>query len=136
MDQQNQNQESRTTAPEEGAMHTAATASTAGNTSLHSLMAQSPMLAPVSGWLKCLRKPAISLQYSFRKRHIPDLDTASEDQQGGGMAGQAGVGQNSDTMDVTGGFTIRYFDLAAGAMGLMLLGCLWKGCCCLKRVMK
>ena len=120
--------------------------------SFDALMEQSPVLCPVGKWLKCLRKPAISLEYSISKRHIPDLDempqstpSASGTAGGTGTKGTAqaasgtkgaGKGQNSDIMDMTGGFTIRYFDLTVGVMGIALLGCLWKGCCCLKRIMK
>lgn len=99
------------------------------------LMQKSPTLSPFCGWLKCLRAPALSMQYSIRKRHIPDLDNDTGEQ---GQATSPSVqkGKNSDIMDVTGDFTIRYFDLMAGAVGLLLLGCIWKGCCRLKRVMK
>jgi hypothetical protein len=45
-------------------------------------------------------------------------------------------GKNSDLMTVTGGFTIRYFDLAAGMLGMLLAGCLFRGCCWMKRQMK
>ena len=161
MEQQNQNHnetarkssaaEDRTTATALAA--TAPAAGTGEGASWDQLMAQSPALAPVGRWLKCLRKPAISLQYSFQKRHIPDLDVAqsaaqSAAQEAAQSAAQgaaqsaaqgaetAGKGQNSDVMDVTGGATLRYFDLAAGVVGIMLLSCLWKGCCALKRAMK
>lgn len=45
-------------------------------------------------------------------------------------------GQNTDLMTVTGGFTIRYFDLAAGMLGILLAGCLLRGCCWVRRKMK
>ena len=45
-------------------------------------------------------------------------------------------GKNSDLMTVTGGFTIRYFDLAAGMLGMLLAGCLFRGCCWMKQQMK
>jgi hypothetical protein len=45
-------------------------------------------------------------------------------------------GKNSDLMTVTGGFTIRYFDLAVGMLGMLLAGCLFRGCCWMKRQMK
>ena len=103
------------------------------------LMAASPRLSPFAGWLKCLRKPALSMEYSFQKRHVPDLD---KDVQGANQAGGQGnqgsthpSGQNSDTMSVRGGFTIRYFDFALGVVGLAIAGCLMKGCGCLKRKM-
>jgi hypothetical protein len=79
-------------------------------------------------WMKCLRKPAISMQYTLEKRHIPDMDDDP--------TGQTQVkGSNSDTMSVTGGFTIRYFDFAAGAMTLLLAGCMIKALCCVKKMM-
>lgn len=97
------------------------------------LMAESPTLSPFCGWLKCLRKPALSMEYSIQKRHVPDLDTDS------GMSGQsapkAKKGQNSDTMGLSGSFTIRYFDFALGVLGIAIAGCLVKGCGCLKRKM-
>ncbi len=146
MENQNQNAQSASAASTaeaaEGATNTNAHTNTATGTvpesdSFDELMQQSPMLCPVSKWLKCLRKPAISMEYSIRKRHIPDLDAMPQSADlGDGKAGTAGKGQNSDAMDVTGGFAIRYFDLALGVMGLALLGCIWKGCCCLKRIMK
>ena len=79
-------------------------------------------------WMKCLRKPALSMQYTLEKRHIPDMDNDPTGQ-------TAGKGSNSDTMSVTGGFTIRYFDLAAGAMTLLLTGCMIKALCCVKKMM-
>ena len=46
--------------------------------------------------MKCLRKPAISVQYTLEKRHIPDMDDDP--------TGQTQVkGSNSDTVSVTGG---------------------------------
>jgi hypothetical protein len=38
-------------------------------------------------------------------------------------------------MTVKGGFTIRYFDLAAGAITLMLAGCMIKALCCVRKLM-
>jgi hypothetical protein len=92
------------------------------------LMEKNPRVCGLGGWMKCLRKPALSLQYTVDKRHVPDMDSDP--------TGQAEVpGANSDTMTVKGGFTIRYFDLAAGMLLLMVAGCFIKGCCCLKRMM-
>ena len=164
MDQEKQNQNTANTS---GAQEASASAASHTNPSMNTetsgkdaapsfdqLMAQSSTLSPMSGWIKCLRKPALSMQYSLQKRHVPDLDADTEGQsQGasgtpqsaqGGQSTQSGqsaspsstptkAGQNSDTMGLTGGFTIRYFDLAMGAFGLMMLGCLLKGCCFLKR---
>ena len=108
---------------------------------MEQLMQKSPALSPLCGWLKCLRKPALSMQYSIQKRHIPDLDTRDTRDSGQKattkqeQSAPAAKGQTSDVMDVTGGFTIRYFDFALGILGLMVAGCLWKGCCFLKKKM-
>ncbi len=101
---------------------------------MEQLMQKSPTLSPLCGWLKCLRKPALSMQYSIRKRHVPDLDTDTGGQ-GQSPSPSAQQGKNSDTMDVTGGFTIRYFDFALGVLGLMAAGILVKGGCFLKKKM-
>ena len=92
------------------------------------LMEQSEKTCALGQWMKCLRKPALSMQYTLEKRHIPDMDNDPTGQ-------TAGKGSNSDTMSVTGGFTIRYFDLAAGAMTLLLAGCMIKALCCVKKMM-
>ena len=92
------------------------------------LMEQNHKTCCLGQWMKCLRKPAISMQYTLEKRHIPDMDDDP--------TGQTQVkGSNSDTMSVTGGFTIRYFDLAAGAMTLLLAGCMIKALCCVRKLM-
>ena len=92
------------------------------------LMGENQKTCALGQWMKCLRKPAISMQYTLEKRHIPDMDDDP--------TGQTQVkGSNSDTMSVTGGFTIRYFDLAAGAMTLLVAGCMIKALCCVKRLM-
>lgn len=109
------------------------------------LMERCPITACMAPWIKCMRTPAISVKYTMSKQHIPDLDA-----QGGGLAAThpdggreggacgdgcsctpAGKTQNgavgaTDIMTCRGGFTIRYFDLAMGAMGLLLAGCLFK----------
>lgn len=124
-----------------------------GEQTFEQLMASSPTLSPFTGWLKCLRKPAISVEYSMRKRHVPDMDQNSPQngQNGGGASaspssrngqstqnrnGQNAVGKNADAMDVSGSFTIRYFDFALGILGLAIVSCISKGCVCLKRKMK
>ena len=92
------------------------------------LMGENQKTCALGQWMKCLRKPALSMQYTLEKRHIPDMDDDP--------TGQTQVkGSNSDTMSVTGGFTTRYFDLAAGAMTLLLAGCMIKALCCVKRLM-
>ena len=103
---------------------------------MEQLMQKSPALSPLCGWLKCLRKPALSMQYSIQKRHVPDLDTDTGGQKATTKQEQstpAAKGQTSDVMDVMGGFTIRYFDFALGILGLMVAGILVKGGCRLKK---
>ena len=134
----------------------AGAASGGGGADFQQLMAASPTLSPLAGWLKCLRKPAISVEYSFKKRHVPDLD---QDCSASGQGGQAssdkslnaeesgqtvsasqspsksGVscGQNSDVMGMGGSFTIRYFDFALGILGLAIVKCVTRGCRCIGR---
>ena len=92
------------------------------------LMGENQKTCGLGQWMKCLRKPALSMQYTVDKRHIPDMDDDP--------TGQTQVkGSNSDTMSVQGGFTIRYFDFAAGAFTLLLAGCVMKALCCVKKIM-
>ena len=92
------------------------------------LMGENQKTCGLGQWMKCLRKPALSMQYTVDKRHIPDMDDDP--------TGQMQVkGSNSDTMSVKGGFTIRYFDFAAGAFTLLLAGCVMKALCCVKKIM-
>ena len=92
------------------------------------LMGENQKTCGLGQWMKCLRKPALSMQYTVDKRHIPDMDDDP--------TGQTQVkGSNSDTMSVKGGFTIRYFDFAAGAFTLLLAGCVMKALCCVKKMM-
>ena len=130
MGNQNQDKFNQTnttdTAATEGA--TANQTPTNGADDMLCLMEQNHKTCCLGQWMKCLRKPAISMQYTLEKRHIPDMDDDP--------TGQTQVkGSNSDTMSVTGGFTIRYFDLAAGAITLMLAGCMIKALCCVKKLM-
>ena len=103
-------------------------APTNGADDMLKLMGENQKTCALGQWMKCLRKPALSMQYTLEKRHIPDMDNDPTGQ-------TAGKGSNSDTMSVTGGFTIRYFDLAAGAMTLLLAGCMIKALCCVKKMM-
>lgn len=120
MDQNTNNNDNGTTV--------ASAAPTNGADDMLCLMGQNQRTCLLGQWMKCMRKPALSMQYTLEKRHIPDMDDDP--------TGQAQVkGSNSDTMSVTGGFTIRYFDLAAGAMTLLLAGCMIKALCCVKRLM-
>jgi hypothetical protein len=127
---------------------------------------QLPLPRALKDWLICVRKPALSLRYRMEKRHIPDLDadpsgrkdsvatpekipaaseTVSTPTADTAEAPSAppsadtatpGKGKNSDLMTVTGDLTIRYFDLAAGMLGLLLAGCLFRGCCWMRRQMR
>ena len=107
---------------------TAAQTPTNGTDDMLTLMEQSEKTCGLGQWMKCLRKPALSMQYTVEKRHIPDMDDDP--------TGQMQVkGSNSDTMSVQGGFTIRYFDFAAGAFTLLLAGCVMKALCCVKKMM-
>ena len=110
------------------------------------VLKKTPVPPVLCDWLVCMRKPALSMQYSVQKRHVPDLDAeaaqggttrAQEDSNGAqakaGAVPSGAAGVNSDTMGVKGDFTIRYFDLAAGVLALTAVGCLIKTCCFLKR---
>ena len=125
-DQANTNQNG--TAAANSQTDTAAQTPTNGADDMLCLMEQSDRTCCLGQWMKCLRKPAISMQYTLEKRHIPDMDDDP--------TGQTRVkGSNSDTVSVKGGFTIRYFDLAAGAMTLLLAGCMIKALCCVRKLM-
>ena len=92
------------------------------------LMGQNQRTCLLGQWMKCMRKPALSMQYTLTKKHIPDMDDDP--------TGQTPVkGANADTVSVTGGFTIRYFDLAAGAMLMLAAGCAIKAMCCVRKMM-
>lgn len=107
---------------------TAAQTPTNGADDMLTLMEQSEKTCGLGQWMKCLRKPALSMQYTVDKRHIPDMDDDP--------TGQTQVkGSNSDTVSVKGGFTIRYFDFAAGAFTLLVAGCMIKALCCVKKMM-
>ena len=107
---------------------TAAQTPTNGADDMLKLMGENQKTCGLGQWMKCLRKPALSMQYTVDKRHIPDMDDDP--------TGQTQVkGSNSDTMSVKGGFTIRYFDFAAGAFTLLLAGCVMKALCCVKKIM-
>lgn len=106
----------------------AASAPTNGADDLLRLMEQSPGTRGLGQWMNCLRKPALSLQYTVEKRHVPDMDSDP--------TGEIPVpGANEDAMTVKGGFTIRYFDFAAGVFTLLVAGCVMKMICCVKRMM-
>ncbi len=151
MDNQNQNQYKNQNGPNSQTDSAAKTKNTAtqspsgaptcpctGADDMMTLMDQSPKTCALGQWMKCLRKPALSLQYSLDKRHIPDMDseTAGKDGSPDQSKSPAPIkGANADVMSVKGGFTIRYFDLAAGMLILLTAGCIIKGCCCLKKML-
>lgn len=102
-----------------------------------------PLPEPLKAWLTDVRKPALSLQYRIDKRHVPDLNAEATTTQAvpqssadSTVASASPSGKNSDLMTVTGDFTIRYFDLCAGMLGLLLAGCLLRGCCRLTRAIR
>ena len=145
-------------------------ASAAATPDMQSVVEQLPMPRAFKDWLVCLRKPAISLQYSINKRHIPDLDneptrgasvaadpasaptvdsaaadpSATEASTASDAAADTATsatpsgtkGKNTDLMTLSGGLTIRYFDLGVGVLGLLLAGCLLRGGCRIGRMLK
>lgn len=111
------------------------------------LLGQTSLPASTCGWISCLRKSGMSLTYSVQKRHIPDMDQAQSAQSGGQTGGQSDQnGQNassgqgsqqtagaSDTMTCSGSCSIRYFDLAVGAILVLSVCGMLKGLRCMKR---
>ena len=127
MDTMNQNTSHNDKATSSAAPSTPA-APTNGADDMLCLMGQSQKTCALGQWMKCMRKPALSMQYTLEKKHVPDMDDDP--------AGQTPVkGSNSDAMSVSGGFTIRYFDLAAGAMLLLVAGCMIKAMCCVRKML-
>jgi len=115
------------------------------------LLDESPLPRPVCAWIKCLRAPAMSLSITVDKRHIPNYDAEKasgtagasgsakgESGSGGSQASGTNAGQagNAEGMSFSHRCTVRYFDLALGAVAVMLLGCLCKTCTGCKRAMK
>lgn len=127
-DKFNQTNAGDTKSAASGQTDTAATTPTNGADDMLCLMEQNEKTCGLGQWMKCLRKPALSMQYTVEKRHVPDMDDDP--------TGQTEVkGSNSDTMSVKGGFTIRYFDFAAGVFTLLMAGCVVKALCCVKKMM-
>ena len=125
-DQANTNQNG--TAAANSRTDTAAQTPTNGADDMLKLMGENQKTCGLGQWMKCLRKPALSMQYTVEKRHIPDMDDDP--------TGQTEVkGSNSDAVSVKGGFTIRYFDFAAGAFTLLVAGCMMKALCCVRKMM-
>ena len=132
MNQNTNNNDNGTTAasatPAAGAAPNGGTAPSTGADDMLCLMGQSQKTCALGQWMKCMRKPALSMQYTLEKKHVPDMDDDP--------AGQTTVkGANSDTATLSGGFTIRYFDLAAGAMLMLLAGCMVKAMGCVRKMM-
>ena len=159
-----------TTSPAASADTAESPASAAATPDMQSVVEQLPMPRAFKDWLVCLRKPAISLQYSINKRHIPDLD--NEPTRGASVAADPASaptvdsaaadpsateastasdaaadtitsatssgtkGKNTDLMTLSGGLTIRYFDLGMGLFGLLMLGCLFRGGCRVRKMLK
>lgn len=117
--------------------------------------AQSATETPsATGWWKRMRAPGVALTYSMEKRHVPDVD-AEKSASGGqknagnnsssngngnsnGQSKQASAGSGaSNVMQCNGSCTVRYFDLAVGAVAMLMLCGMMKcvcGCCrCMKR---
>ena len=113
------------------------------------LLGQTSLPASARGWLSCLRKSGMSLTYSLQKQHIPDMDQPQSAQSGGQNGGQSqgnSQGNNtssaqgnqqttgaSDTMTCSGSCSVRYFDLAVGAILVMTVCGILKGCRCMKK---
>ena len=121
----------------QGNANASASSGTTGADDLLTLMDQSGKTCAVGQWLRCLRKPGLSVQYTLTKRHVADMDSEAAGQSGVSSAcGSAPLkGANADVMNLQGGFTIRYLDLAAGLLLLTAVGCVVKGLCCLKKMM-
>ena len=114
----------------------ATTGATTGADDMLKLMEQSDKTCMLGQWMKCMRKPALSVRYTLDKRHIPDMDSVTTDQCGCPSQGSESSpikGSNADVMTTRGGFTIRYFDLASGMLTVLAAACLLKGYCCLKK---
>lgn len=114
------------------------------------LLGQTSLPASARGWLSCLRKSGMSLTYSLQKQHIPNMDQAQSAQSGGQTGGQnsgqsqgkntsSAQGSNqqstgaSDTMTCSGSCSVRYFDLAVGAILVITVCGILRGCRCMKR---
>ena len=116
------------------------------------LLDESSLPRPVCEWIKCLRAPAMSLSISVDKQHIPNYDASSaqgKNGSGGSGSSQSSSSQTSNSqasnsqaggtqagMSFSHHCTVRYFDLALGAVAVLLLGCLCKTCTGCRRAMK
>ncbi len=116
---------------------------------MNTLMQECSAPAPLCAWVRYLRAPAMTLQYSMTKRHIPDLDAERQAMTAGGKSNSANASAGNPgnstantpkdgIMQMGGSCTVRYFDLALGAAVLLAVGAFIKcsmGCCrCMKRM--
>ncbi len=122
---------------------------------VNSLIQDSNMPAPLCNWLQCLRTPGISLSYTIKKQHIPDMtaSSTSSTKGNGGNTSEETVAENNttcracntsatdtkDQMTLSGDLRVRYFDLAVGALGILTACALLKlcmgGCRCICKKM-
>lgn len=132
----NSSEQGTTANQNDGTSAGSATGATTGADDMLKLMEQSDKTCMLGQWMKCMRKPALSVRYTLDKRHIPDMDSVTTDQCGCPSQGSESSpikGSNADVMTTRGGFTIRYFDLASGMLTVLAAACLLKGYCCLKK---
>ncbi len=133
MDQQSESNQNQNATQTKG-NNASSGAQSAPNVS--TLLDDSSLPRPVCEWIKCLRAPAMSLSVSVDKQHIPNYDAA---QGGNGLKSTQASGtqaSGAEGMSFSHRCTVRYFDLALGAVAVMLLGCLFKTCTGCKRAMK
>ncbi len=143
---QNQNQSMKSNQAQSGG-----TNGSQATLNVSALLDESPLPRPAIEWIKCLRAPAMSLSISMEKRHIPNYDTekasGSAESSGNGKSGNgsgslqasgttSGQAGGAEGMSFSHRCTVRYFDLALGAVAVMLVGCLCKTCTGCKRAMK
>jgi hypothetical protein len=131
---QNQQQNSKPNQTQGGKERTQATPN------VNTLLDESPLPRPAVEWIKCLRAPAMSLSITMDKRHIPNYDAAGAEGNEGSESNASGASEkqaeSTEGMSFSHRCTVRYFDLALGAVAVMLLGCLCKTCTGCKRMMK
>ena len=112
-----------------------------GTPDVSTLLDESSLPRPVCEWIKCLRAPAMSLSISMDKQHIPNYDAEKASSSAGASGnGKSGGGSQAGGAEAGTSFshrcTVRYFDLALGAVAVLLLSCLCKTCTGCKRAIK
>lgn len=112
------------------------TNSTQQTPDLNTLLDESPLPRPAVKWIKCLRAPAMSLSISMDKQHIPNYDASQGENESINSPVKGAQTGNSKGTSFTHNCTVRYFDLALGAVAVLLVGCLCKTCTGCKRAMK